>query len=322
MENNNFYYESEFEEELISLISQNFSVNNSEIYMIMRFMLINNIENINKIDYTSFIHFILNENNLPQDLCYKNQSFSLFSEYSQSLLNIVKNWFFDLDKSYINNNEINNKCYIENNIKNIKNTSKKNVCKYKKTNYYNQIYLLNQLQLLNNLFNCKFIKYHKMNNLDYNLNNNKKNLEQNLLDYIEKAENLEINKTLIISEKQLEDFIKKNLNKIEDGLSLISTQYPIKNAFIDILAEDKNKNKVIIELKVKQDERLIWQTIYYPMEYLKEHKDLKNVRIITICPNYDDWLLSPLKTIDNIEIYSYKLIVENKEIKDIILKKI
>ena len=57
-------------------------------------------------------------------------------------------------------------------------------------------------------------------------------------------------------EKDLQNFLAKNLSLIEAGLSLhmeeeiSGIEFPVGNRFVDILATDKDNNYVVIELKV------------------------------------------------------------------------
>jgi hypothetical protein len=105
-------------------------------------------------------------------------------------------------------------------------------------------------------------------------------------------------------EKSLEKHLVENMNLIEDGMSLVKTQYEIDGGFIDILAIDKFGTKCIVELKVTPDDRsLVFQSVYYPSHF--EEK----VRMITICPNYSKRIYRSLKLLNNVEIKQY--IVEN-----------
>ena len=77
-----FYYEYEFEENLIKLIKDNYSLErNEKEYFLMRFMIINDIDEIKKIDLYKFIDFYLN--------------LEIFFKYSSSLMDngIPKNTF-------------------------------------------------------------------------------------------------------------------------------------------------------------------------------------------------------------------------------------
>jgi Holliday junction resolvase-like predicted endonuclease len=94
-------------------------------------------------------------------------------------------------------------------------------------------------------------------------------------------------------EKELELQIIKNLNVIEDGMRLIKNQYPVVEGFIDILARDKNDTLCVIELKVvTNEERLIFQCVYYPTQFNEK------VRMITIAPYYDYKIKTALNSLN------------------------
>ena len=320
---NRFYYENEFEEKLLKLIRNNYGLKeNEKKYMIMRFMIINNINNINKINSNDFIDFILTENNLPKKLIYKNSEISLHRKDIQSIKNIVNNWLFELN-NHNSKNILNDKNNIESNLKNVISETKRNTSNLKKNNFYKKYYLYKALNNLNTLFNVELKSFVRMNNLEYQENHNdlERYLEEKLLAEIQLYEFNNKNNIDFITEKDLENYLKYNLNKIEKGLKLIDFQYQLDDIYLDILAKDKNNNYVIIELKTKQDERLIWQAIYYPMKFKEKYKS-ENIRMICISPKYEDFLLKPLKTIKGIELFEYSLQLEQKKINDIKMNKV
>lgn len=117
-----------------------------------------------------------------------------------------------------------------------------------------------------------------------------------------------------ITEKELEDYLINNLNLVEEGMTLVDNQYSTEFGRIDILAKDKNNKYCIIELKVKDDDkRLITQCLTYPLSF-------NNSRMITIAPEYRDFLLKPLLEIPNIEVYNYNII--NKDLQTLEINKI
>jgi hypothetical protein len=105
----------------------------------------------------------------------------------------------------------------------------------------------------------------------------------------------------LTSERDLEDFVSKNLNQIEEGLriykwkegetSLEGRQYYIGkyNWRIDILAKDKDDNFVVIELKAgKAGDNVVGQTQGY-MTWVEENlADGKKVRGIIIANDFDE----------------------------------
>ena len=124
-----------------------------------------------------------------------------------------------------------------------------------------------------------------------------------------------------ITEATLRDFLIKRLDLIEDGLELIEKEYVLKEGRVDILAKDKNENIVIIELKIENDKRLIWQCLYYPEEVKKKYPK-RNVRMITIAPEYPDYLLGPLNHIENIEKFKVSVVSTNGTLEEVKLDKL
>jgi hypothetical protein len=69
---------------------------------------------------------------------------------------------------------------------------------------------------------------------------------------------------LRIKEKMLEDFLELNLHLLEDGLTLVGRQYPTLVGPIDLLARDRSKRYMVIELKKgKASDRVFGQMNRY-----------------------------------------------------------
>lgn len=91
----------------------------------------------------------------------------------------------------------------------------------------------------------------------------------------------------------IRDLIANNLDKIEDGLSLIEIEYRCSDiGIIDILCRDKDNKHVIIEIKRKYNsDKTVGQAQRY-ISYIENNPldELKGVRYIIILPNKDDKL--------------------------------
>ena len=61
--------------------------------------------------------------------------------------------------------------------------------------------------------------------------------------------------------------------------------------------------------------------MYYPDE-LKSLYKTRKVRMITIAPEYPNYLLNPLKKIKRIESYRYNISISNHKVKDLKLHKV
>lgn len=102
-------------------------------------------------------------------------------------------------------------------------------------------------------------------------------------------------------ELKLEKELMKQLELIEHGMKYIDRQVEVKDGRIDILARDKNNTLCIIELKVvTNEERLIFQCVYYPTQFDEP------VRMITIAPDYESKIKISLEALDvEMKTYSY-----------------
>jgi Holliday junction resolvase-like predicted endonuclease len=120
-------------------------------------------------------------------------------------------------------------------------------------------------------------------------------------------------------ESDLEKMIIEDLSIIEDGMKLIKNQYWVPGGRIDILARDKNNILCIIELKIKEDdERIIAQCMYYPMQFKEK------TRVISIAPCYSSMTATLLDKIGvEMKVYKYledKLIINDNKNNNIHLK--
>ncbi|MGB2962840.1 MAG: endonuclease NucS domain-containing protein [Anaerolineales bacterium] len=65
------------------------------------------------------------------------------------------------------------------------------------------------------------------------------------------------------SEAELHLIIKSDLEAIEEGLVLLKHEYPSVNGFIDLLCVDSGNRLVIIEVKLHDDENVLFQALRY-----------------------------------------------------------
>lgn len=292
-------YEDELEEILWNSLKEKFNIkDNSKLYeyILNRYFLIYNKNNIN--ETKQFFSYIFNELNISK-FAYKDCKLKFSGD--NNLNNVLCNW------------ELNYSNKIPNNL--VPDISKISLTKVKnlKNNFEYKNYLLYfKLNELNKLFKVDIRNVPKINGFTQV---NKLNLEDNLKNLLK----VEDNSTTFIKENDLEDYLINHLNLIEDGLIYLSRQYELDEGKIDILAKDKNGDLVIIELKIEVDKRIIWQCLYYPIEIQKIYPN-KNIRMMTIMPTYPNYILEPLNKL-NVEKYAYNIVVENKKIKNIILRK-
>jgi hypothetical protein len=127
--------------------------------------------------------------------------------------------------------------------------------------------------------------------------------------------------TAFAYEEDLKNYLAKNLDIIESGLKLYEEdginglEYEVKGRFIDILAVDKNKNFVVIELKVsKSYDRVIGQLLRYKNWIQKElANEGQIVKGIIIANEISEDLIIACMGQPNIKLYEYELSVKLNE---------
>ncbi len=108
-------------------------------------------------------------------------------------------------------------------------------------------------------------------------------------------------------ERDLEDYLSRNLDVVEEGLRLVERQKDLPGiGRLDILARDRSGTPVVIELKAGQaDEKAVGQLQAY-MEYLREQGH-KNIRGILIASSYTPKAVYAAKAVKNIKLARYKV---------------
>ena len=123
-------------------------------------------------------------------------------------------------------------------------------------------------------------------------------------------------------ENDLRNYLSNNLSIIESGLKLYKedgidgVEYSVdaNNKRIDILAIDKNKIPVVIELKVSRGyERVIGQCLYYKNK-VKQILNSPKVRIIIISREITEQLKTATEDLPDVELFEYKLSVKLEKI--------
>ncbi|MDR2580964.1 MAG: endonuclease NucS [Fibromonadaceae bacterium] len=116
-------------------------------------------------------------------------------------------------------------------------------------------------------------------------------------------------------EKDLRNYLVKNLSMIESGLKLYEDEgitgieYEVDGRFIDVLAVDKDNNFVVIELKVSRGyDRVIGQLLRYK-NWIKKNlaEEGQNVRGIIICKQLTEDLLLACLELKDVELFEYEL---------------
>lgn len=120
------------------------------------------------------------------------------------------------------------------------------------------------------------------------------------VDEIEKIVRAVKSKPKKFKECDLENLLVNNIGLIEQGMKVISQQYPVKGGYIDILARDKNDQLCIVELKnTSNDIKIIQQSVYYPTQFDEK------VRMITIAPDYSNKVRTSLESLGYVEMKTF-----------------
>lgn len=118
-------------------------------------------------------------------------------------------------------------------------------------------------------------------------------------------------------ERDLRNYLSKNLDKIEPGLTLFEEEglngieFPVGGRFIDILALDERENLVVIELKVSRGyDRVVGQILRY-MGWIRENlaTDGQQVRGVIVARTITEDLKLATSSIPEIALFEYELMV-------------
>ena len=337
MKKNIDYYSTEISNDFINRLKNRFHfkphVVESEIYLyiVLRYLIINKKTEtiLNNLPITqSIIDSIISFNSnfyefFWNELCIYSDRYILKTSDNKELLieqnnyeirNIIKNNVYLLKNNrFLDTN--NNYSFIEDYLKlfnqNIKIVLNLDV-KYKTlSRIAKQEYCIyKQLMSLNNLY-LQVLFPKGRNNVEY-------------LYYEMYYKNYRVKNVSNIKEMTVEKFLVENIDAIDDKLTVVDEQVKLDDGIIDILCKDDNDDYVIVELKTKITKSIVWQSLYYPSK-LREMKNIKeneNIRFIAFCPTYPNSISSVLLTIPNIELYQYKVVVDDEDnIVDIISKR-
>jgi len=131
-----------------------------------------------------------------------------------------------------------------------------------------------------------------------------------------------LKKTKPKNEKELHSIIEKELDALEEGLVLLKYEFALTKGIPDFLCVDSGERLVIIEVKLQEDENILFQALRYYNEIDKDRYVIakmfskKNInpkehpRIVLIAEKFSDDIrrLSTL-VIPDIELYEYTLLL-------------
>lgn len=128
--------------------------------------------------------------------------------------------------------------------------------------------------------------------------------------------------TAFAYERDLQNFLARNLGLIEPGLHLYEEdditgiEFPAGGRFIDILALDRHTNYVVIELKVSRGyDRVVGQLLRY-MAWIETHQAEpgQRVRGVIIAREISEDLRLACSRIADVQLFEYALSVSLKPI--------
>ena len=130
-----------------------------------------------------------------------------------------------------------------------------------------------------------------------------------------------------ISEKQLEEFLRRKPKLIEDGLQYITNQLETFRGPLDVLFVDSDQTLVVAELKVTKNDRMMTQALDY-YNYIFDNREKiawafgkginpeKDPRLLLIAPDFSKTLLDRCKWLNiQIELYRFRYQVAEEDAK-------
>lgn len=123
-------------------------------------------------------------------------------------------------------------------------------------------------------------------------------------------------------ERDLRNFLAKNLGTIEPGLRLYEEEgingieFPVGGRFIDILGLDRENRYVVIELKVSRGyDRVVGQLLRY-ISWIKKNQaeEGQDVRGVIVAREISEDLLLACADLSNVRLFEYELSVSLKKV--------
>lgn len=122
------------------------------------------------------------------------------------------------------------------------------------------------------------------------------------------------NSTTFALERDLRNYLERNLHRIEPGLEVYEeegirgVEFPVGGRFIDILAHDKNGGYVVIELKVSRGyDRAIGQLLRYMGWVTQNMEPSHPVRGIIVANEISTDLRLAAANISNVQLIEYEM---------------
>src|SRR6185436_2109744 len=125
-----------------------------------------------------------------------------------------------------------------------------------------------------------------------------------------------------VSEQQLEDLVRQYVETLEEGLRYVSHQRVTGSGRLDVLLVDSGNALVLAELKVVEDDGMLFQALEY-YDYISSHVEAlarlynsfsidptQQVRLFLIAPTFSQSIIACCKWVDApISLFSYRNIM-------------
>lgn len=331
-------YEDVVEQALIDGLKSKFNIEDDATlikYLFSRCAVLRGADSIK--DSNQFMNFILHElcisycnpeggaRSIVAHINGDDIVISNIASYENSLLNIfesISRVFMIREFANKNGEFLKPDAYIKEMLLDIQRRSNLKLKPYKNSHYKSELQTLFKLQCLNEDFCIKAPNEAPLCPM-FNQTDIRTSIETLYERYLH-AENFNTSNVHSVTEAQVRDFLYTHLSLIEEGLNPIMKEFPTKEGRADIVARDKEDNLVVIELKTENDKRLIWQCMYYPDEVWNKlglYGEEKKVRMLTVAPEYPEFILKPIAKLGYVESYTYSIKAFNRFIEDMKVEK-
>ncbi|QUH21975.1 endonuclease NucS domain-containing protein [Alkaliphilus sp. B6464] len=266
--------------------------------------------NNKKIDTKNLIEFLIRELNMPNQNgfhFYDTKIYKRFFQGTYSLENIVDDFSFrhlEMIATNLKGQKVVKKEILKEFFGKYKVITEQKFKYEKKTHpYYQFRYKHFMLFLLYNDFEIMAVNSPRMiEGVTYPLDHN--DFALTIDEYYCRYEDIYNAENEKSTEKEVEDYIVNNRGVLE-GFKVLKRQYEIDSGIIDLLCEDEQKNKVVVELKANSRPKdLTWQLNAYTKDVKKIFKD-DNIRKVAVTPMLDKPIIDELKEIDA-ELYYFE----------------
>ena len=318
-------YEYSLEELIENILSKAYSLNDEMLqeYLIKRYMLLNKIYKVNKIqtnDFSKFICDILYIDVESGKFKYYDSWVSVNSYVDDSISSIVENWNVFTRVHHIFASNVNEKSVIsqiesfcDKIINNGKRKSSKIKGVYKK--YYYDNYVLSELNASYNIIptfpivdGLGPLKEKALSQRTY----------EDVCEAYISAMFFDSTDNSLLIEKDIENYIYRNHKKYFPDMKFFGKQKELGSGYIADIVLTSDNFDYILEIKNKKDDRLYWQVTNYYNIY--NQKTNKKVKIITIAPEYSDEMVESLKKLPYVEVKKFKIKIESGKISELVME--